>query len=156
MHAQSLSCARLFVTPWTVARQAPLSTDFSRQESWSGLHFLLQGIFLTQELNPCLLHWRRILYHWATKDSLIYIIGLLIKGKFKHRKNTMEVGEHHVKINAEIRAILWQTEKCQKLPANHQQLGRGMDQILSQSHYRRNQLSWHSDLGLLASKTPRE
>ena len=42
----------------------------------------------------------------------------------------MEVGEHHVKINAEIRAILWQTEKCQKLPANHQQLGRGMEQIL--------------------------
>ena len=25
------------VTPWTVARQAPLSVGFSRQESWSGL-----------------------------------------------------------------------------------------------------------------------
>ena len=25
------------VTPWTVARQAPLSMGFSRQESWSGL-----------------------------------------------------------------------------------------------------------------------
>ena len=24
------------VTPWTVARQAPLSTEFSRQEYWSG------------------------------------------------------------------------------------------------------------------------
>ena len=30
------SC-RLFVTPWTVARQAPLSMGFSRQECWSGL-----------------------------------------------------------------------------------------------------------------------
>ena len=25
--------------PWTVARQAPLSTEFSRQECWSGLPF---------------------------------------------------------------------------------------------------------------------
>ena len=30
------SCIRLFVTPWTVARQAPLSVEFSRQEYWSG------------------------------------------------------------------------------------------------------------------------
>ena len=29
------SCPTLW-TPWTVARQAPLSTGFSRQESWSG------------------------------------------------------------------------------------------------------------------------
>ena len=27
------------VIPWTVARQAPLSTGFSRQEDWSGLPF---------------------------------------------------------------------------------------------------------------------
>ena len=34
---QSLSRVRLFVTPWTVAHQAPLSMGFSRQEYWSGL-----------------------------------------------------------------------------------------------------------------------
>ena len=34
---QSLSRVRLFVTPWTVAHQAPLSVEFSRQEYWSGL-----------------------------------------------------------------------------------------------------------------------
>ena len=33
----SLVC--LFVTPWTVARQAPLSMGFSRQEYWNGLQF---------------------------------------------------------------------------------------------------------------------
>ena len=38
----------LFVTPWTVAHQAPLSMGFSRQEYWLGCHALLQGIFLTQ------------------------------------------------------------------------------------------------------------
>ena len=42
----------LFATPWTVARLAPLSMGFSRQEHWSGSHALLPGIFLTQGLNP--------------------------------------------------------------------------------------------------------
>ena len=32
-----LSCVRLCTTPWTAARQAPLSMGFSRQEYWSGL-----------------------------------------------------------------------------------------------------------------------
>ena len=32
-----------FVTPWTVARQAPLSMGFSRQEYWSGLPFPSPG-----------------------------------------------------------------------------------------------------------------
>ena len=31
------SRVQLFVTPWTVAYQAPLSMGFSRQEYWSGL-----------------------------------------------------------------------------------------------------------------------
>ena len=34
--SKSLSHVRLFVTPWTVAHQAPLSMGFSRQERWSG------------------------------------------------------------------------------------------------------------------------
>ena len=29
--------SRLFAVPWTVALQAPLSMEFSRQEYWSGL-----------------------------------------------------------------------------------------------------------------------
>ena len=44
----------LFVIPWMVARQAPLSMGFSRQEYQVGYNFLLQGIFPTQESNPCL------------------------------------------------------------------------------------------------------
>ena len=51
-------------TPWTVGRQAPLFMEFSRQEYWSGQpHSLLQGIFSTQGLNLCLLHWRQIPCH---------------------------------------------------------------------------------------------
>ena len=36
---KSLSCVRLFVTPWTVAYHAPPSMGFSRQEYWSRLPF---------------------------------------------------------------------------------------------------------------------
>ena len=32
-----------FVTPWTVAHQAPLSSGFPRQEYWSGLPFPFPG-----------------------------------------------------------------------------------------------------------------
>ena len=39
MCAQSLSCVQIFVTPWTVACQAPLSMGFSRQEYWSRVPF---------------------------------------------------------------------------------------------------------------------
>ena len=58
------SHVQLFVTLWTIAHQAPLSMGFSKQEYWSGLPwFMVQGIFLAQGLNPCLLHCRWILYH---------------------------------------------------------------------------------------------
>ena len=50
-----LSHVQFFAIPWTVARQTPLSMGFPRQEYWSGLHFLLHGIFPTQGLNLGLL-----------------------------------------------------------------------------------------------------
>ena len=37
------SCVQLFATPWTVACQAPLSMEFSRQEYWSGVPFPTPG-----------------------------------------------------------------------------------------------------------------
>ena len=40
---KSLSCVRLFATPWAVAYKAPLSMEFSRQEYCSGLPFLAPG-----------------------------------------------------------------------------------------------------------------
>ena len=56
-----LSHVQLFVAPWTVVSQAPLSLEFSRQEYWSGLSFPMPGIFPTQGLNQhllCLLLWK--------------------------------------------------------------------------------------------------
>ena len=40
---QLLSRVLLFVTPWTVARQAPPSMGFPGQEHWSGLPFPFPG-----------------------------------------------------------------------------------------------------------------
>ena len=48
----SLSCVRLFVTPWTVARQAPLSMEFSRQEDWSELPFPSPGDLPNAGIKP--------------------------------------------------------------------------------------------------------
>ena len=39
----ALSCVPLFVAPWTVTHQAPLSMGFPRQEYWSGLPFPSPG-----------------------------------------------------------------------------------------------------------------
>ena len=67
-----LSHVQLFVTPCTVAHRAPLSMGFPRQEYWSGLLFLIQGVFLTWGLNLHLLrllHWRQILYHLNLQGS---------------------------------------------------------------------------------------
>ena len=43
MKVKSLSCVRLFATPWTVAYQVPPSMGFSRQECWTGLPFASPG-----------------------------------------------------------------------------------------------------------------
>ena len=56
---ESLSRVRLFVTPETVAYKFPPPMEFSRQEYWSGFHFLLQGIFATQGSNLGLPHCKQ-------------------------------------------------------------------------------------------------
>ena len=55
------SRVRLFATLRTVARQAPLSTGFSRQNYLDGLPFPPPGD-LPNTLNPYLLHGMQILY----------------------------------------------------------------------------------------------
>ena len=62
------SCPNL-CDPCTVAGQAPLSMGFPTQKYWNGCHFLLQGIFPTQGLNPGLLHCRQSLYLLSHQGS---------------------------------------------------------------------------------------
>ena len=71
-----LSCfshVQLFVTPWTVALQAPLTVGFSRQDYWSGLPCPLPGDLPDPGIEPASLvspalagrffsHWRKPIY----------------------------------------------------------------------------------------------
>ena len=73
----------LFATFQTVARQALLSMGFSRQEYWSGLHFLLQRTFPTQGSNARLLrflHWQVAslpLYHWEALYGAVQCLSFV-------------------------------------------------------------------------------
>ena len=55
-------------TPWTVARQAPLSMEFSRQEYWSGLPFPFPGDLPNPGIEPGFPALRQVLY-WATREA---------------------------------------------------------------------------------------
>ena len=48
----SVTPAQLFRTPWTVARQAPLSMGFPRQEYWSELPFPPPGDLPNPGIKP--------------------------------------------------------------------------------------------------------
>ena len=52
MKVKSLSRVQLFLTPWTVAYQAPLSMGFSRQEYWSGLPLPSPGDLSDSGIEP--------------------------------------------------------------------------------------------------------
>ena len=50
------------------------SWDFPGKNSGVGSHSLLQGIFLTQGLNPGFLHCRQILCHVSHEENPIYAL----------------------------------------------------------------------------------
>ena len=52
LKVKSLIRVQLFVTPWTVAYQAPPSIGFPRQEYWSGLPFPSPGDLPDPEIEP--------------------------------------------------------------------------------------------------------
>ena len=60
-----LSCIQLFVTPWTVAHQVPLSMGFSRLEYWSRLPFPSPGDLPDPRIEPSYASCvgRQVLYH---------------------------------------------------------------------------------------------
>ena len=67
---KSLSCVRLFSTPWTGACTRLLCPwNFLGKSTGMDCHFLFQGIFPTQGLNPGLLHCGQTLYHLSHQGS---------------------------------------------------------------------------------------
>ena len=68
------SCQTL-CDPWTIPCQAPLSMRFPRQEYSSGLPFPSPGDRPDPEIEPDLLHCKRILYWLSRQDSPGWIEG---------------------------------------------------------------------------------
>ena len=73
VYAQSLSCVWLFATLWTVACQAPLSMEFSRQEYWRGLPFPTPGDLPDPGIELDL-HFSHLL-HWQEYSLLLCHLG---------------------------------------------------------------------------------
>ena len=73
LHCCLVTKSCLFVTPWTVARQAPLSTGFPRQEYWSGLPLPSPGDLPDPGIklrSPALQVDFLLLSHWGNQSSL--------------------------------------------------------------------------------------
>ena len=91
-----LSCfshVPLFVTPWTVAHQPPLSmgfpgknigVGFPDKNTGVGCRFLLQGIFPTQGSKPGFLHCRQTLYCLSHQGSRNNEVVLLFPSPVDH------------------------------------------------------------------------
>ena len=80
----SLSRVRLLATPWTVACQAPLSMELSRQEYWTGLPFPSPGDLPnlgTEPTSLSFLHWQADSLPLATPGKPWSILQVLISNK---------------------------------------------------------------------------
>ena len=77
VHAQSLSHVQLFVIPWSIVHQAPLSMEFSMPGYWGGLPFRTPGDLASPGIEPLFLaspaFGRHISYHCATWEAPISI-----------------------------------------------------------------------------------
>ena len=61
-----------FATPWALSARLLCPWDSPSKNTGVDCHFPLQGIFPTQGSNPRLLLCRWVLYHWATREPLVF------------------------------------------------------------------------------------
>ena len=105
---QSLSGVQLFTTLWSLAHQAPLSMEFSRNS-------LLRGIFPTQGSNLGLLHCRQILYHLShlssPKETETVIKSLSIKKRVGTDNFISEFYKMFKEFIPILFKLLWKVEK---------------------------------------------
>ena len=81
MHAKSLNHVRLFVIPWTVAHQAPLSMGFSGKNTGVGCHAVLQGMFLTHRSNTLAGGFFTSSATWEAQIAVDCILQILSHGR---------------------------------------------------------------------------
>ena len=95
--AQLLSCDQLFAAPWTIACQAPLSMEFSRQEYWRGLPFPSP-----RDLpNPHILH----LLHWQADSLPPRHLGSFKKSELYKNAGDLDVSSSKFSGKSEARGL---------------------------------------------------
>ena len=106
---------RLFVTPWTVAQQAPLSMEFSRQEYWCGFPLPTPANDAVKVLHSiCQQIWETQQWPWDWKRSVF--IPIPKKGSAKEGSNyhTITLISHASKVMLKIlQARLQQYVNCE-------------------------------------------
>ena len=97
---KSVSLVQLFVTPWTVAHQTPLSMGFPRQEHWCGLPFPSPEDLPDPGIKPaspalqavsCIAG--RSFNNWATKEPQM---TLLVTNYWPHHSKEMATSVLHM------------------------------------------------------------
>ena len=69
----------LFATLWTVARRAPLSLGFFKQEYWNGLPFICLGNLPVPRIEP------------------VSLMSCVLAGRFLTSSATWEAQQNHIK-----------------------------------------------------------
>ena len=64
------------LTPWIYPTRLLCPWDFPGKNTGVGCYFLLQGIFLTQGLNLCLLHWQVEFLPLSHQGSLTMCVAI--------------------------------------------------------------------------------
>ena len=113
------SCVQLFMIPWTVACQAPLTIPWLGKNTGVGCHCLLQGIFPFQGSNPGLPHCRQILYWLSHQGTPLYIncsinINIIILLLFKDLQNFWSYPNY--KKNYWLLRIMWCWRRPLRVP----------------------------------------
>ena len=89
---------------------------FPGKNTGVGCHFLLQGIFSTQELNLHL-HCKWILYHWATREaSYEYIPAFMsmLLSEYLNEHKKLEDSIQHLCRALVLQRSLWEENKCKQ------------------------------------------
>ena len=106
---KSLSHVRLFVTPWTIAYQAPLSMGFSRQKYWSGVPLPSLGDLAGYIIISLCLETVHLIFKIGSSFTLLILWDLdtlITIGSHKARHLTSPIRSSHLRIWNLIRGAI--------------------------------------------------
>ena len=103
---QSLSCVQLFCNPMDQPARLLCPCGFPGKNTGVGCHFLLQGIFPTQESNPCLLHSQMdplLLSHQGRPPEKTVVIWKLrtLETELNNKQN-FENNDNYIKLISQV------------------------------------------------------